>query len=138
MGTCSSTIFSKNNVLLFQQENIQKILLALSQSVSDALNPREKIRLLCAYRMFVLLLLQDLNTGLHQNWAFVIRHVIYRCTNLIEEQWSIGDVSRNDSLFPICFDILERLCEAALVVCYEVCQFLFNLYHSFAKLLTAM
>jgi ataxia telangiectasia mutated family protein len=86
------------------------------------------------YRLFVLLLLQDLNQGLSGTWAFVVRDIVYTMIRTISRHNSrnilrINGLMRegeinieldNDVFTPSC-DLLYQVCKVALSCCPQVC-----------------
>ena len=100
------------------QDSIQKIVLALSKRVTQSKTEREKVRMLCAYRLIVLLLLDDLQNGLGMNWAYFIRDVIHRCCHWLT--WHLRN-GVDDAVFVCVIQILQRVTEACVAACSQVC-----------------
>ncbi|XP_014671559.1 PREDICTED: serine-protein kinase ATM-like [Priapulus caudatus] len=64
-------------LLTTQQDNIQKVLLALSVAMARAYTLLERRRVLLMYRLFVRLLVRYLSSGLGGAWAFTLRDVVH-------------------------------------------------------------
>lgn len=74
--------------------------------------------MLCAYRLIVLLLLDDLQNGLGMNWAYFIRDVIHRCCHWLN--WHLRN-GVDDKVFVCVIQILQRVTEASFAACSQVC-----------------
>eukprot|EP00794_Sanderia_malayensis_P017373 gene17373-19112_t len=95
-------------VLSKRKDSIQKILLSLATRVCQARN--DKVRILCSYRLFVYLLVENFNS-LGLNRAFFVRDVIYRCCH-----WLNGDIykSPDDRAFSCVWQVLHEVVEACI------------------------
>ncbi len=87
------------------------------------------------YRLFVLLLLQDLSQGLAGTWAFVVRDVVYTLIRTISRPNSrnifrISGLIRDEEInieldtdvFTASCDLLYQVCKVALTCCPQVCR----------------
>ena len=116
--------------ILFQQDNIQKILLSLTSRIAETHLAHEKRRILSMYRLFVLLLLKELPDGLGNTWAFFIRDVIYSLLRIItdgkkvnshpREQLQQSRFGNDDDLFRPCCNLLFYVCKKAVECCSQV------------------
>ncbi|CAB3982970.1 serine- kinase ATM [Paramuricea clavata] len=118
------------SILCKRKENIQKILLRLSEHLEDTSIFHKRRSFLAMYRLFVLLLLQDLNQGLAGTWAFVVRDIVYTIIRTISRhnprnilringlmrEGEINIELDNDVFTPSC-DLLYQVCKVALSCC---------------------
>jgi len=111
-----------------QQDSIQKILLSLTFRIAETHLIHEKRRILSMYRLFVLLLLKDLPSGLGDTWAFFIRDVIYSLLRIISDETQSKKQPRqqqvnlvvDDDLFLPCCNLIYYVCKAAVECCSQV------------------
>lgn len=111
-----------------QQDSIQKILLSLTSRIAETHLIHEKRRILSMYRLFVLLLLKDLQGGLGDTWAFFIRDVIYSLLRIISDETQSKKQPRqqhvnlvvDDDLFLPCCNLIYYVCKAAVECCSQV------------------
>lgn len=125
--------------ILLIQENIQKILLRLSENLEEAHIFHKQRSFLAMYRVFVLLLLQDLSNGLAGTWAFVVRDIIYTLIRIIGNTSSKNNATKTCTiegeardgrleivvdcdLFTTSCDLLYQVCKVAMSCCPQVCS----------------
>lgn len=107
------------------------------------------------YRVFVLMLLQELDNGLAGTWAFVVRDIVYTLIRIMANNCSkynatklftIQGIARGGhmnitvdiDLFTASCDLLFHVCKVALSICPQVCVFTnvnFLIFFSFFSLL---
>ena len=88
----------------------------------------EKRRILCMYRLFVLLLLKELPEGLGNTWAFFIRDVVHSLLRIITDENKTKKRPRqlkvqlviDDDLFLPCCNLLYYVCKTAVEYCSQV------------------
>ena len=110
----------------------------LSEHLEEAHAFHKRRSCLAMYRVFVLLLLQDLPQGLAGTWAFVVRDIVYTLIRIISTQNSknilkIDGVVRDgemnvlldDDLFTASCELLYQVGKVALSCCHQVC---FNIF----------
>lgn len=86
------------------------------------------------YRLFVVLLLQDLNEGLAGTWAFVVRDIVYTLIRTISHNDSRSilringlirdeeiNIELDSDMFTASCDLLYQVCKVALSCCPQVC-----------------
>lgn len=108
----------------------------LSENLEETHIFHKKRSFLAMYRLFVLLLLQDLKQGLAGTWAYVVRDIVYtllrtisshdsrnilKINGLIRDQRTYIELD-NDIFTPSC-DLLYQVCKVALSCCPQVCCF---------------
>ncbi|EDO36404.1 predicted protein [Nematostella vectensis] len=107
------------SVLCKNKDNIQKILLALTTRIADSHLPYERRRVLSMYRLFVLLVIQELSNGLRNTWAFFIRDVIYSLSISFELARINCGLETEAGMFSPCCNLMHYLCEAAIQCCSQ-------------------
>ncbi|XP_028397502.1 serine-protein kinase ATM-like [Dendronephthya gigantea] len=123
----SNTLVS---ILCKRKENIQKILLRLSEYLEGTHVFHKRRSFLSMYRLFVLLLLEELNQGLAGSWAFVVRDIVYTLIRTISRHNSrnvlriIGlirdeeiQIELDSDIFTASCDLLYQVCKVALSCC---------------------
>ncbi|XP_064597040.1 serine-protein kinase ATM-like [Liolophura sinensis] len=114
------------SVLSKMQDAIQNILLCLAVNVEKASRCFEKRRVLLMYRVFIRLLIREFHQKLGGSWAFVLREVIYRMTQIFTNtsfrppkwlQASAWESQYKASIQSLCLDILQTMCQSAMEHC---------------------
>eukprot|EP00795_Rhopilema_esculentum_P013768 gene13768-4694_t len=118
-------------VLSLKKDSCQKILLALATNITDAKSEREKVRILCAFRLLVLLIVDELQGRLGPKWAYIIRDVICRCCHWLNWHFQNG---HGDTFFLCVYQILRKLTEASIAsLSQELGCHVFKIVNTFTK-----
>lgn len=106
----------------------------LSENLEDTHIFHKRRSFLAMYRLFVLLLLEELNQGLAGTWAFVVRDIVYTLIRTISRHSSRNilriegltrgeeiNIKLDNDLFTASCDLLYQVCKKALSCCPQVC-----------------